>query len=332
VTLDGRRVLVTGGAGFIGSHIVDDLVSAGAQVVVYDNFSSGVRENLVQAAGRIRTVEADVLDLDALVRAADGCDVICHQAAQLEITKCIDDAAGDLRCNTEGTLNVLEAARRCGVPKVVYASSACVYGQAAYTPQDERHPTVPNWPYGVSKLAAEHYARLYPEYYGIETIGLRYSIVYGPREWFGRVLTVYLKRALAGEPPVVWGGTQERDFVFVSDVVACHRRVLDTDGLGCEILNVSTGVPTTIRALAAAIARTFGLAGPIDEPTKPGEVSSLVTGRMRLPAELRQMVLSPARAAARVGWTPVTDLATGLSDEIAWLRAGGVARWTAMHY
>lgn len=332
MTLQGISVLLTGGAGFIGSHIASDLLHAGARVRVYDNFSSGDRANLSGIEPEIEIVEGDILDGERLVRAATDVDIICHQAAQLEITRCIENPSQDLRSNTEGSLNVFEAARRAGVSKVVYASSACVYGQARYTPQDESHPTVPNWPYGVSKLAAEHYARLYYEYYGIRTIGLRYSIVYGPHEWFGRVVTVYLKRALERNPPVVWGGSQERDFVFVRDVVECHRRCVADDSLQCEIFNVSTGIGTTIDRLAALVCDLFDLGEPLYEDTKPGETSALVAGRLRLPAELQTMVLSPEKARCRLDWSANVPLADGLRAEAEWLAGPGLSRWTAMHY
>jgi UDP-glucose 4-epimerase len=332
VRLDGLRILLTGGAGFIGSHIARDLVAAGAHVRVYDDFSSGHRDNLRDVESQVEIVEADILDADALLRAAEDVDVISHQAAQLEIIRCIENPGADLRSNAQGSLNVLEAARRARVPRVVYASSACVYGQAAYVPQDEHHPTAPNWPYGVSKLAAEHYARLYADYYGVRTIGLRYSIVYGPHEWFGRVLTVFLKRAFERQPPVVWGGSQRRDFVFVQDVVELHRRCLVDDSLSCELFNVSTGVGTSIRELACLICRQFDLREPVYEETAPGEPSALVTDRIRLPAELETMVLSPAKAGRRLGWTPKVPLADGLRAEADWLSQGGLDGWRTMHY
>ena len=330
--LKGLKVLVTGGAGFVGSHIVDDLKRSGASVRVFDNFSSGHRENLAASLSGIEIMEGDILDAPSLMKASKGMDLICHQAAQLEIMRCLETPSQDLRSNTEGTLNVLEAARRNGISKVVYASSACVYGQAAYTPQDEAHPTVPNWPYGVSKLATEHYARLYHEYYGIKTIGLRYSIVYGPHEWFGRVLTAYLKRALEKKPPVVWGGLAERDFIFVGDVVNAHRLCVENDALGCEVFNVSTGIATTIRQLAELVCRQFDLGHPVDEAVEPGQASKLVAGRIRLPGELKQMVLSPQKAKKMLGWSAQVSLADGLRSEYQWLECGGAARWQTMHY
>lgn len=331
MNIQGLKILVTGGLGFIGSHCVEDLVKKGASVRVYDDFSSGVLDNLKSVKDSVEIIRGNILDLDSLLRAAKGMEAISHQAAQLEIIRCIDNPKEDLRCNSEGTLNVLEAAKRSGISKVIYASSGCVYGQPVYTPQDELHPTVPNWPYGISKLAAEHYARLYHDYYGIETVGLRYSIVYGPREWYGRVLTVFLKRALRHEPPVIWGGFQERDFVFVEDVVSFHHLCLETNGPDAEIFNVSTGVATSIKALAHRVCDLFSLTEPIDENISEGESSNLIQGRKRLPAELKQMVLSPEKAKRKMNWSPKVSLDEGIGREFDWLKEN-VDRWKQMHY
>jgi len=324
-------ILVTGGAGFIGSHIVKDLVNSGANIRVLDNFSSGLTENLDSVNNHIEVIEGDILDMDTLLRAASGVDAISHQAAQLEIMNSIATPVEDMRTNVEGTLNVLEAAKRLSISKVIYASSACVYGQADYVPQDEMHPTVPNWPYGISKLAAEHYARLYYAYYGIETVGLRYSIVYGPDEWYGRVLTVFLRRALEGKPPVVWKGDQERDFVYIDDVVRFHRLALERDGLSSEVFNVSTAIGTSIRQLAVMISDLFDLDNAIYENVDEGQASQYIEGRVRLPAELRQMILANEKARTVLGWSPEVSLKEGIVAEMEWLR-NHEYRWTVMHY
>ncbi|MGH2914916.1 MAG: NAD-dependent epimerase/dehydratase family protein [Solirubrobacteraceae bacterium] len=332
MSLSGQRIVVTGGAGFIGSHLVEALVRAGARVAVYDNFSSGFEDNIADVAHDVEVVRGDILDPEALNRVVRGADAIAHQAAQLEIMKCIETPVEDLRSNAEGTLNVLEAARRNDVRRVVWASSACVYGQAQTVPEAETHPRAPNWPYGISKLAAEHYARLYYDYYGFDTVGLRYSIVYGPREWYGRVMTAYLRRALDGGSPVIWGGTQQRDFVYVEDVVRMNVACLAAEtSLRNQVFNVSTGRATSIRELAEMVSRTFGLGEPIVEDIAEGEVSNLVAGRMRLPAELQRMVLDPGAAREVVGWRPTTELPAGMMAEMEWLRANA-DRWSVMHY
>jgi UDP-glucose 4-epimerase len=329
-----KTVLVTGGAGFIGSHIVEDLVSAGHRVTVFDNFTSGLRENLASVAGDVEIVTGDILDRDAIVKAARGKDVVSHQAAQLEITKCMDDPIGDLRTNLVGTLNVLEAAREAGVERLINASSACIYGQAVEPPSDEdRHPHNPNWSYGASKLAAEKYAQVFSNDYGFPAFSLRYGIVYGPREWYGRVLTIFLKRALEGKAPVIFGdGSQLRDFTFVSQVIDVHRACMESDLHGAHSFNVGTGTATSIADLASLVCEITqrGLT-PMYEDVEPGARSSMVEGRLRLPSELETMQLSPAKAERLLGVRPTVALRDGLSREWTWLRENP-ARWTEMHY
>jgi UDP-glucose 4-epimerase len=328
-----QAVLITGGAGFIGSHIVDDLLAAGHKVTIFDNFSSGMRENLA-SAGDVEIVTGDILDREAIVAAARGKDVVSHQAAQLEITKCMEDPIGDLQTNLIGTINVLEAAREAGVERVINASSACIYGQAVAPPSDEdTHPHDPNWSYGASKLAAEKYAQVFSNDYGFPVYSLRYGIVYGPREWYGRVLTIFLKRALEGKAPVVFGaGEQLRDFVYVDDVVAVHRACLETSLPGAHSFNVATGIATSIAQLAALVCDvTQSGVSPLREEVAPGERSSLVDGRMRLPAELAVMHLSPAKAERLLQQRPATRLRDGIAREWAWLREHP-RRWNEMHY
>lgn len=329
-----KAVLITGGAGFIGSHLVDELLGSGHRVTVFDNFSSGSRENLAGVLGDVELLEGDVLDRDAIGAAARGKDVISHQAAQLEITKCMEDPIGDLTTNLIGTINVLEAAREAGVERVINASSACIYGQAVAPPAEEdTHPHDPNWSYGASKLAAEKYARVFSSDYGFPVFSLRYGIVYGPREWYGRVLTIFLRRALEGKPPVVFGsGEQLRDFVFVDDVVAVHRACLASALTGAHSFNVGTGVATSIADLATLVCNVTGIEdAPVREEVAPGERSSLVDGRMRLPAELGVMHLSTVKTQRLLGVRPATALRDGMAAEWAWLREHG-ERWDEMHY
>ena len=328
-----KSVLVTGGAGFIGSHLVGDLLANGHRVTVFDNFSSGLRENLNGVAADVEIVAGDVCDRGAIVATARGKDVISHQAAQLEITKCLEDPVGDLRTNLIGTINVLEAAREAGVERVVNASSACIYGQAVAPPTVEEGPHDPNWSYGASKLAAEKYAQVFSNDYGFPVFSLRYGIVYGPREWYGRVLTIFLKRALDGRPPVVFGdGEQLRDFVFIDDVVAVHRACMETPLRGAHSFNAGTGVATSIADLADLVCDVTAIAQPpVREEIAPGERSSLVDGRLRLPAELAVMHLSPAKTERLLGVKPQIRLRDGLAREWSWLRANP-QRWNEMHY
>jgi UDP-glucose 4-epimerase len=331
VNLDGKTVVVTGGAGFIGSHIIDQLIERGARVRAFDNMSSGYEENLSHP--QLEFIRGDVLDQEALIAAGTGADLLCHQAAQLEITKALDDPVSDLRVNIEGTVNVLEAARRLQIDRVVLASSACVYGQAKERPQAETHPTEPNWAYGVSKLATEQYGRLYAEEFGIAVTALRYSIVYGPREWYGRVLPILLKRAASGEAPVVFGdGAQERDFVFVADIARLNIHCLEDDRPGFRVYNGSSGVATSIAQLGAIVADTFKTPDVIFEDIKPGERSTLVEqNRMRLPSELQVMHMSAEKAARDFGWRAEVPLHVGIVEELAWY-GDNPGRWQTLSY
>lgn len=327
-----ERVLVTGGAGFIGSHIVEDLVSAGYEVTVLDDFSSGLRANLEAVADRVRVIEGSIQDEATLRRAMEGVDLVSHMAAQLEITTCVESPLADLEANTVGTLKVLSAASEAGVRRLVNASSACVYGQAVAPLQSEDgHPTDPNWEYGVSKLAAEKYARLFWEAGRLDTVSLRFAIIYGEREWCGRVLTMFLRRALQGKPPVVFGsGEQRRDFTYVGDVVRLHRLVLERDEAVGKVFNVSTGIGTTVAGLAELCREVTGAESPvIYEDTPEGERSKEMPDRVRLPQELQAMVLDPTRAAEVLGFRAEVDLRDGLRREWEWIRANP-DRWTSV--
>jgi UDP-glucose 4-epimerase len=332
--LDGSRIFMTGGAGFIGSHFVRDLLTAGAGVTVYDNFSSGLAQNLDGVDAPLEIIKGDILDYETLRDAMRGHDAVSHQAAQLEITRSIGDPVYDLRTNTIGTLNVLKAVGELGIGKVVEASSAGVYGQAVTDPQGEDHPTDPNWEYGVSKLACEKYAAIACERNSrLAVTSLRYAIVYGEREWYGRVLTLFLKRALDGKPPVVFGnGDQVRDFVYVGDIAQLHRRCFEVDSPGHLVLNGSTGAGTTVLELAHAVCTVTGIEeGPVFDDVTEGARSTLADGRMRLPSELHAMRMSYQRALDAVGWKPEVALRDGLEREWDWLVAHP-DRWTDMSY
>jgi UDP-glucose 4-epimerase len=327
---NGLNILVTGGAGFIGSHIVESLNKSGANVTIYDNFTTGSMENIKHLSNEINIIHGDILDYKNLEKVTQNIDIISHQAAQLEITKCMDNPIEDLKINTEGSLNVFNAAVKNDVKKIIYASSACIYGQGEYLPEDENHPHNPNWPYGVSKLAVEKYADIYHENYGISTNGLRYSIIYGPKEWYGRVLTVFLKRALENKPPVIWGGDQIRDFCNVTDLVEFHNIMIKKNGIKNDIFNVSTGIGTSIKDLAILIKNQFSLTNPLYENIKEGEVSTEIEGRKRLPLELKAMVLDNSKA-KKMGWEPKIKLKDGINEEYLWLKANQ-HRWEKLSY
>ncbi len=317
-----KKVFITGGAGFIGSHIVEDLLVKGFEVTVYDNFSSGRKENLSAVIKDIKLIKADILDYETLQKSMVGFDYVSHQAAQLEIFKCLENPIVDLQTNTIGTVNVFRAAVENGIKKIINASSACVYGQAQYIPQDESHPREPNWPYGVSKLAAEKYAYIYHRNYGLDITNLRYGIVYGEREWQGRVLTMFLTRILKNKPLVVFGdGEQLRDFVYVKDVVKLNSLLVTNNFLGYKTFNVSTGVGTSIKDLADLVIKVSGIDSKVlFEDVLEGESSIFMPERKRIPAELIQMVLSSSKAKEDLGWIPEVSIEEGVKKELDWIK------------
>lgn len=322
-----RRVLVTGGAGFIGSHIVTALVKAGAKVTVFDNLSFGTLDNLREVRDDIACIRGDILDPAALATAMRGMEVVSHHAAQLEIFLSTETPGRDLTVNTLGTLNVLEAAKRAGVDFLVNASSACVYGQKS-GPTVEDDPRHPNWAYGVSKLAAEEYGRLYAEQSGLPVVSLRYAIVYGEREWLRRALPLFLKRAGEGKPPVVFGrGEAIRDFIHVADVVRFHNACIGNDQVAGRCLNVGSGTGTSIAALAGTVCDLF-LPGqtPVFEACDQGQMSRQVPGKRRNLAELKSMILDPGLAGRLLGVSPAVDLPEGLRREFDWAMANP-GRW-----
>lgn len=323
-----KKILITGGAGFIGSQIVEDLLKEGAKVRIYDNFSTGNMDNLKKVIADVEVIKGDILDFESLSKAMKGVEIVSHHAAQLEVAKAVIDPYFDLKINTIGSLNVFKAAQENGIEKIINASSAAVYGQAKYIPQDESHPMEPNWPYGVSKLATEKYAAIFKELCSIPIISLRYAIVYGPREWYRRALTVFLKRAIEGKPLVIFGdGNQIRDFVFVQDLVAFHNLCLRDDKLTLESFNVSSGIGTNINELAQAIIKVTGKEDSqiIHEDVVPGAKSKHFD-RVRLPLELDRLVLSYAKAQKMTGWMPKVDLEQGLRLEYEWISQNG-NRW-----
>lgn len=316
-SLEEMRVLVTGGAGFIGSCIADDLVSHGASVTVYDLPVSLRRLRTKLENKGIQLIPGDIRDRNQLLSACQDQDLISHQAAILETT--LNAAKKVCDVNIQGSIEVFSAAAAAEVPRVIYASSETVYGQAVTIPQPETHPTKPIHPYGVSKLAVEKLAHVYSAHHGTKMIGLRYSNVYGPEEWFGRVLTVFLKRAHEGKPPVLWGGDQMRDFIYVTDVAQLHSLCAAREKLPWDILNVSTGTGTTIRELGLMISDMFGLDPPMVENVGMGQVSSESEGRRRGRVECKEMVLDNSRAKS-LGWKPQVSLREGIMTQYNWLK------------
>lgn len=243
--------LVTGGAGFIGSHLADRLAEECA-VTVFDDFSSGSRENVPEEA---TVIEADIRNQERLTAAVQSVDVVFHEAAQVSVAKSVDDPLTSHTVNIDPTLTILEAARGTDT-RVVVASSAAIYGHPEYTPIDEAHPKNPTSPYGLEKLTADHYCRLYHDLYEVDTVALRYFNAYGPRQQGGDysgVISIFRDQAHANDPITVEGdGNQTRDFVHVDDIVQANLLAATTDATG-EAFNIGTGTTITIRELAETI-------------------------------------------------------------------------------
>ncbi len=304
------RILVTGGAGFIGSHVADACLAAGHEVAVLDDLSTGREANLNPAA---RFHRVDVRDREAVaaVMARERPEVLSHHAAQMDVRRSVSAPVLDAEINLIGLLHVLEEGRRHGLRRVVFASSGgTVYGDARRLPSREDDPTEPVSPYGVAKLGSERYLHYYAVVHGLSWLALRYANVYGPRQnphGEAGVVAIFTTRLLAGEAPVINGdGRQTRDYVFVADVVRANLLALTGDASG--VLNIGTGIETSVLALAARIAEATGVPIPARHgPAKPGEQA--------------RSVLDPGRAGSALGWTPTTSLTDGLAETVAWFRA-----------
>ena len=257
--VSGSRVLVIGGAGFIGSHIVDQLLESDvSEVVVLDNFVRGTRDNLAGAAAdsRVRIVEGSISDTSALASVMAGVDSVFHLAA-LWLYECVHDPRSAVEVNVGGTLNVLEAAQRAGVGKIVFSSSASVYGDALYTPMTEEHPFNNRTMYGATKIAGEQFFRAFHEQHGLDYVGLRYMNVYGPRmDYRGQYVSVIMRvldRIDAGQRPVIFGdGSQTFDFIHVADVARANILALESEATD-TFINIGAGVKTTIAELVDRI-------------------------------------------------------------------------------
>ena len=298
------RSLVTGGAGFIGSHVVDALVARGDRVTVIDDLSTGRRENVPEGATLHVDSITDPLAVGHIL-ATDRPDVVFHLAAQVDVRRSVTDPAHDLAVNVGGTLTVLEAARAAGVRHVVFASTGgAIYGEADEVPTPEDAPQRPLAPYGQAKLAAEGYLRVLGDLHGIGVTALRFANVYGPRQdplGEGGVCAIFCGAAVAGRGVTIFGsGEQTRDFVYVADVVdACLRAA---EGAPFGPFNVGTGVETSVRELAERLG-----VGAEHAPGRPGEVE--------------RSCLDAARAGRELGWRAATGLKAGLEKTMAWAQS-----------
>jgi nucleoside-diphosphate-sugar epimerase len=271
-------ILVTGGAGFIGSHLVEWLLGQGHQVRVFDNFSSGQRERLVAYGDYIDLIEGDIRDLGALQQATKGAQYVFHLAAMVSVIQSIEQPIEAELINSLGSLHVLEAARQAGVQRVVMASSCAVYGNTTIVPTSEAVEPDPLSPYATSKLAAESLGRLYTRLYEAEAVSLRFFNVYGPHQDpsspYAAVIPRFAQMLLRGQQPTIYGdGEQSRDFVFVGDIVHALWAAATTPQAAGRSLNVGTGVAVSIRELTNLIGDALGVpVNPIYAPARSGEV------------------------------------------------------------
>ncbi|MBI5571351.1 MAG: SDR family oxidoreductase [Desulfomonile tiedjei] len=315
-----RTILVTGGAGFIGSHLVEALLERGDRVRVLDNFSTGKRENL-ESLGNGRwipgrdfaVIEGDLRDPQAVRDAIAGTDGVLHQAALGSVPRSVVDPVTTHQVNADGTLNVFLAARDCQVPRVVYASSSSVYGDSATLPKQEGTEGFPLSPYALSKQIDESYGRLFRDLYGFETVGLRYFNVYGARQdplsQYAAVIPRFVTALLSGKAPTVYGtGLQSRDFTFVGDVVDVNFLALDAPADACgAAYNVGRGDQATLLELLAILQDLLGTAiTPCHEPPRAGDVM-----HSRADTSRAQQVL---------GFSAKLDLRQGLEQCIEWYR------------
>jgi UDP-glucose 4-epimerase len=314
--IKGQRYMVTGGAGTIGSTIVDQLVAAGAaDVVVVDNFVRGRPENLTRArdTGRVRVVDGDIRDANLVRSLMDGVDVVFHQAA-IRITQCATDPRLALEVLVDGTYEIVEAAADAGVRKLVYASSASVYGQAEQFPTTEdHHPYANDTLYGAAKTFGEGLLRSFHAMRDLDYLALRYFNVYGPRMdihgMYTEVLIRWMERIDAGKPPLILGsGTQTMDFVYTEDIARANLLAAISEASD-KVLNIGTGVETNLIELAHALMRAMG--SDLDIEFGPARTVNAVTRR----------IADTTAAAARLGWKAEVGLDEGLERLVAWWRA-----------
>jgi UDP-glucose 4-epimerase len=307
------KVLVTGGAGFIGSHIVDLLVFEGHDVAVVDNLVGGARSN-VNGNARFHQVDLGSVRFERVLRFEQP-EVVFHQAAQMSVKASVDDPMYDAQVNILGLINLLEACAVAGVRKVVFASSGATYGNPVYLPIDEQHPQRPASPYGITKMAGEMYLAYYAQSFGVQFTALRYGNVYGPRQsphGEAGVVAIFTHQLLAGQTPVVhWDGEQTRDYVYVADVALANLLAANAgDG---KSYCIATGVGTSVNQIVSLLADVIGT------PVVPARAP-------RRAGDLRSAYFDVTRAQTELGWRPTVSLPDGLQKTVDAARRGMLAR------
>ncbi len=306
------KILVTGGAGFIGSHLVEALVEGGHEVRVLDNLYSGQRANLAAVKKAVEFVRGDCADPRVATRAVAGCDVVYHEAAVPSVARSVADPALSHRSNTTATVTMLVAARDAGVRRFLYAGSSSVYGDSRGLPKVETMTPCPVSPYGVAKLVGEHYLTVFAKLYGMETATLRYFNVFGPRQDptspYSGVISLFITKLLRGERPVIYGdGGQSRDFTYVANVVDANVKALTAPGLSGQVMNVATGRRVTLKELLKAVAKLTGRPATADkQEARAGDI--------------RHSLADIRRARKLLGYKPTHAFEDGLAATVAWYR------------
>ncbi|MBN2396289.1 MAG: SDR family NAD(P)-dependent oxidoreductase [Candidatus Atribacteria bacterium] len=308
-----KKAIVTGGAGFIGSHITEELVKIGVDTISVDNYFAGKKENLahLKTYPNFTEIKCDVLDYECLDELFKDVDVVFHQAASKK-TICLNNPRLDLDINAKGTFNLLELAVKHKIKKFVHASTGSVYGEALYFPQDENHPLIPTSYYGVSKLAGEKYVKAFNHLYGLNTTVIRYFHVYGPRQEssdVGGVVSIFTRKLLEKEPLTIFGdGTQQRSFTYVKDVVKANIQAASNEKSNGQVYNCASGIKVTIRELVDNIAELLNVNDPeiIYKDWMPGDIKIFDIDNTKIINELNLDF--------------ITDFKLGLEKTIEWAK------------
>jgi nucleoside-diphosphate-sugar epimerase len=314
-----RSFLVTGGAGFIGSHLVEELLRRGQRVRVADNLSTGKRGNVeaardaASAKGDVDVVVGDLADPDVARRAVDGVEIVLHQAAIPSVPRSIDDPLTSHRANIDATVSVLVAAREAGVKRVVFAGSSSEYGDTPVLPKHEEMPLNPLSPYALQKVVGEQYLQQFTRHYGLDTVSIRYFNVFGPRQDPGSpysgVISLFIKALLQNQGPTIYGdGEQTRDFTYVANVVDGVLRAAEASGVSGEVMNVATGTRVSLNELLATLQRIMGTSvTAMYGPARKGDV--------------RDSQADIGKAERLLGYRPAVNLEDGLRQTVEWYRS-----------
>jgi nucleoside-diphosphate-sugar epimerase len=315
LTCEYQKILVTGGAGFIGSHLVDRLLKEGFKVTVIDNLDTGHLENLAQHQDKkeFRFIKCDIRDFNTVKKAMNDIDAVFHEAALASVALSVENPLLTNDVNVTGTLNLLKASTDLQIRRFVYASSAAIYGGASSPRKKEDMTSKPTSPYGVSKLSAENYARIFHKVYGLETISLRYFNVYGPRQSFdihgtyGGAISIFTNRILRNVPPIIYGdGEQTRDFIYVEDVVEANISALNTENADGEVFNIGTGTSVSLNQVANTLKEILNKKDLKNIHADPR------------PTDIRHGYADISKAQKILGYNPSFSFEKGLTKLVNW--------------